>query len=308
MEPIKPIDIKKNMKINDLVKQMSDAGFGAKKIARATEIFEMMVKDKDCKIFLGLAGAMVPAGMKKIIIDMINDGFVHVLVTTGANLTHDLVEALGHKHYKGNEYADDAELNKKGIVRMYDVYMEQNVYEDLEKFINSNYGTLSKCKNIREFLTELGRLAPEGSLINTCYKKNVPVFSPAISDSGIGLMIWNNIVNGKGTDVNTFDDLKEILDIVWTAKKTGFLYLGGGVPKNYIQQALQFGKEADYGIQITMDRVETGGSSGAPIQEGISWGKMKPEGTFVNVYCDTTIALPLIYASVKDRVKSTTQP
>jgi len=299
MKPVKPIKISNDMKVKDLIKELRGAGFGAKKIGIAVEIFDQMIKDKDCKVFLGLAGAMVPAGMKQIIIDMVNDGFIDVLVSTGANLTHDLVEALGHHHYQGSEFADDVELNKKGIDRIYDVFMKNEVYQTLEKFINKNFEVLSKCTNVREFLTKLGELAPGSSILNACFKKNIPIFCPGISDSGIGLMIWNNISQGKKTDVNAFEDLKEILDIVWQSKKTGFIYLGGGVPKNYIQQALQFGKDADYGIQITMDRIETGGSSGAPLQEGISWGKMKASGKFVTVSCDVTIALPLIYGGVK---------
>jgi len=127
------------------------------------------------------------------------------------------------------------------------------------------------------------------------------VFCPAIADSGIGLMIWNNIAKGKKTDINAFEDMKEILDIAWTCKKAGVIYIGGGVPKNYIQQAMQFSKGANYGVQITMDRPEPGGSSGAELKEGISWGKMDSKGRFVDVICDATIALPIIYSFLKQK-------
>jgi len=116
-------------------------------------------------------------------------------------------------------------------------------------------------------------------------------------------MIWGNLAKGKKCGVNAFEDLKEMLDIAWTAKKTGVFYIGGGVPKNYIQQAMQFSPNAaEYGIQITMDRPEPGGSSGAELKEGISWGKMNKDAMFVNVICDATIAVPLIYAALKDRL------
>lgn len=111
-------------------------------------------------------------------------------------------------------------------------------------------------------------------------------------------MIWGNLAKGKSCNVKAFDDLKEILDIAWTCKKSGVIYLGGGVPKNYIQQAMQFSKGASYGVQITMDRPEPGGSSGAELREGISWGKLKNKAAFVNVICDITIALPIIYSSI----------
>ena len=114
-------------------------------------------------------------------------------------------------------------------------------------------------------------------------------------------MIWGRIAKNEknNTNIDVFSDMKKIIDTVWTSKKNGIIYVGGGVPKNFIQQALQFSKGADYGIQITTDRAESGGSSGAKLKEGISWGKMKKNGKFVDVFCDATIALPLIYASIK---------
>ena len=137
--------------------------------------------------------------------------------------------------------------------------------------------------------------------LKKCYEKKIPIFCPGIADSGIGLMMWGRIVEGKGkTNIDVFDDMKEIIDISWTAKKRGIIYVGGGLPKNFIQQSLQFSKGAEYGIQITTDRTEPGGSSGAPLKEGISWGKMNQNAEFVDVFCDATIALPLIYAAVKE--------
>ena len=306
MKTIKHVDVKKRMYVNDLVKEMSQSGvFGAGRIAKAADIIEDMFKDKECKVFLGIAGAMVPGGMKNIIIDMLNSRYIDAIVTTGATLTHDLAEALGYKHYIGTAHADDSELHRKGFDRMYDSYMPNKVYESLEKFFNSILENMHKKINIKEFLWYIGKhVKSKDSILRVCYEKQIPIFCPGIADSGIGLMIWGNLVKGKKIDVNVFDDLKEIIDIAWTAKKRGFIYIGGGVPKNYIQQAMQFSKEgADYGVQITTDMPEYGGSSGAELREGISWGKLKENAKFVDVYCDATIALPLIYAAVKDRLK-----
>jgi deoxyhypusine synthase len=299
MKEIKPIKIKKDMKVSELVEEMSGAGFGAAKIALASEIMKSMFKDKECQVFFGVAGAMVPAGMKEVILDILDE--TDVFVTTGANLTHDLIEAIGEKHYIGDENMDDSELNKKGLDRIYNVLMSNKVYEKLEDFFEKNFEKIKQCENIKEFLWKLGEiLSKQGGkgILVKCYEKKIPIFCPGIADSGIGLMIWGRIVGGKGkTKVEVFGDMNEIIDIAWTSKKNGVIYVGGGLPKNFIQQSLQFSKGADYGIQITTDRAESGGSSGAPLKEGISWGKMNSKARFVDVICDATIALPLIYAS-----------
>jgi deoxyhypusine synthase len=304
MKEIMPIKISKNMKVSELVKEMGSAGFGAGTISKASEVMEEMFKDKECKIFLGVAGAMVPAGMKQIIIDMLDR--TNIFVTTGANLTHDLIEALGEKHYQGDATADDEKLNKEGIDRIYNVFMKNSVYEKLENFFEKNFNQFKECKNIREFLWKIGEILSEenkktNSILKKCYEKKIPIFCPGIADSGIGLMMWGRIVSGKGnTNIDVFGDMNEIIDAAWTSKKNGVIYICGGLPKNFIQQALQFSKGADYGVQITTDRTEPGGSSGAPLKEGISWGKLNPKAKFVDVFCDATIALPLIYGSLKD--------
>lgn len=300
MREIKGIKIKENMNVSDLVDSMGDMGFGARKISEASIIMNKMFLDKECKVFFGIAGAMVPAGIKNIIIDILDEA--DVFVTTGANLTHDLMEALGEKHYLGDEIVDDAKLNKEGIDRIYNVYLKNSVYEKLEDFFDKNYTSFKKCKTIKEFLWKIGEFLPKTSesILRKCYDKKIPIFCPGIADSGIGLMMWGRAVGGKGeTSIDVFVDLKEIIDIAWTSKKNGVIYIGGGLPKNFIQQALQFSKGANYGIQITTDRAESGGSSGASLKEGISWGKMNPKADFVDVFCDATIALPLIFASLK---------
>jgi len=300
MKPVKQIDIKQGIKVKDLVKEMSQSGvMGAGRIAKAAVILENMKKDKDCTKFLGLAGAMVPGGMKNIIIDMLKNNYIDIFVTTGANLTHDLIEALGFNHYQGTAQTDDKELHKKGIDRIYDVFMPNKVYEELEKFFDKNFNELKNEETINEFLWKIGSLIKKESILKTCYDKKIPIFCPGIADSGIGLMMWNHIARGENVQLKAFEDLKEMMNLAWTDKKKGVIYIGGGLPKNYIQQAMQITKGASYGIQITMDRPEPGGSSGAELREGISWGKMNEKGKFVNVVCDATIALPLIYAAVK---------
>ncbi|MCX6747008.1 MAG: deoxyhypusine synthase family protein [Candidatus Pacearchaeota archaeon] len=323
MEKIEHIKVKKDMKVSELVEEMEKAGFGAEKIGKASSIMKKMFDDKECTVFFGVAGAMVPAGMKQIILDILD--YSKVFVTTGANLTHDLIESLGESHYQGDDAVDDTDLNKQGIDRIYNVFMKNSVYEKLEEFFEKNFEELKKCGNIREFLWKLGELSPGDGILKKCYEKRIPIFCPGIADSGIGLMMWSattvkrtlqpptdssamhpnqeRLVNSKEknqANIMVFDDMKEIIDIAWISKKSGVIYIGGGLPKNFIQQSLQFSKGADYGIQITTDRTEPGGSSGAPLREGISWGKMKKDAEFVDVFCDATIALPIILASIKE--------
>src|SRR3989338_5558425 len=305
LEPVNHVKISANMSVNELIRQMDASGvLGGGRLAKAVNICEAMIKDKSCKVFLGLAGPLVPGGMRQIIIDLVESGWVDVVVTTGATLTHDLGEALGYRHFQGTSDADDAELNKLGYDRVYESYIPNKIYEGMEDFFTENFDTLKDIKIIREFLWKIGELTPSKSILKSCRSKKVPIFCPSISDSGIGLMMWGQLAKGKKIETNAFEDLKEIMNTAWTAKKRGVIYFGGGVPKNYIQQSMQLAPEsAEYGLQITMDRPEPGGSSGAELKEGISWGKMNPKGNFVDVICDSTIALPIVFAALKERIK-----
>jgi deoxyhypusine synthase len=214
-------------------------------------------------------------------------------------LTHDLIEALGEEHYHCDSW-DDEQLNKEGYDRIYNVLMKNKVYEKLEDYFEKNWEVFSECKSIADLLKKIGMTLDKdsNSILRVCYEKEIPIYCPALADSGIGLMIWGRKASGKKINIDAFEDMKEIIDFSWTSEKRGVIYIGGGVPKNFIQQSLQFSKGADYGIQITTDRAESGGSSGAPLNEGISWGKLNPNAEFVDVFCDATIALPIIYSSL----------
>ena len=286
--------------VSEFVKNLENVGFQGRKLADSVNVIQEMVENKDCKVFLGIAGALVPGGMKECLMDLISRKCVDVIVITGAQCTHDLVEALGHNHFKIDKW-NDKEMKEKGHDRMYNTYMKNEVYQDLEDFIKKNWQELKNCKTTREFLWKLGELSPGDGILKKCYENKIPIFSPGLSDSGIGLMIWGLISNNETINVGMFDDLKEILDIAWESKVNGVIYLGGGLPKNYIQQALQLANDASYGVQITMDNQHFGGSSGAPLSEGISWGKMKPEAKFVDLKCDVTIALPIICSALYEK-------
>ena len=305
MKKVEHCKINKGMKVDDLVREFSKIGvMGAGRVARSVDILEKMIKDKDCKVFFGQAGALVPGGMRDILADILRNRLVDVFVTTGATLTHDLVEALGFRHEQGKSEVDDSKLREEGKDRMWDSYMPNEVYGKMEDFFEENWDDFSSCKTIKELIWKIGsKLKDENSILKIAYENKIPIFCPALADSGIGLMIYGRKMKGKEINIDAFEDMKDIMDIAWTCKKAGIFYLGGGVPKNFIQQAMQVApKNASFGVQVTMDRAEFGGSSGASLKEGISWGKMNEEGEFVDVFLDATVALPLIYAALKDRI------
>jgi len=298
---VKQIDLEKTGSIDSLVRAYKGSAFNARKLAEAADIVEKMIRDKQCRVFLGVAGALVPAGMRKILVDMVKNGQVDVVVTTGANITHDLVEATGEGHEIGTEKADDRKLHKSRINRIYDVYMPNKVYESLEAEIKKTLAQMPKEKySIRRFLHEFGkRVEDRDSLIRACADRNVPLFCPGLSDSGFGIQ---TMFHRNGIVIDALDDINEMISLTWGAKKSGAIILGGGVPKNFIFQALQFSKDAEYAVQITMDRPEHGGLSGATLEEAVSWGKIGEKAKHAEVICDVTIALPLIMAAVKERL------
>ena len=150
------------MKVSELVLEMEGAGFGAGRVAEASKIMNEMFRDDSCTVFFGVAGAMVPAGMKSLILDMLDD--VDVFVTTGANLTHDLIEALGEKHYQLEGKFEDSELHEKGLDRIYNVLMKNDVYGKLEDFFDDNWDKFENCKTIKELLWKIGEVLFKNNL------------------------------------------------------------------------------------------------------------------------------------------------
>ena len=212
MKPVKHIQLKKNSTVNELVKEMEKSGvLGAGSIAKAVNIFEGMYVD-NCTIFLGVSGAMIPGGMKKILHDLLRKKWVDVLVITGANLTHDMIEALGYNHFQGSAFANDAELNKKGLYRIYDAYMPNMAYGTLEDFFVKHYEEIKDCKSVKELLWKIGSLMKVDSILKICYENKIPVFCPALSDSGIGLILWGIIARNKNLSVKEFEDFRIPLD------------------------------------------------------------------------------------------------
>jgi len=303
-QPIKQMDIKARMTVDELVEEMGGAAFGAGRLAEAVDVYEAMLRDDTTKFF-GLAGAMVPAGMRLVVKDLIEDGYIDVLVTTGANLVHDLIEMWGGHHYRGTSCADDIELRHQQINRIFDVFLPDGHFTAFEKRLLDVFaGIGEKNMSIRELLTEIGHRVDADSILGAAARKDVPIFCPAIADSAIGLQAWLH-TQTKKLNVDTFKDMHEFMDICYKARKTGALFVGGGVPKNFILQSMIVTPKGgfDYAVQLTMDRPETGGLSGATLDEAKSWGKVGEGARAVTVYADATITLPILVAAVRERLE-----
>jgi len=305
-EPVEQVALRPGMSVDELVRRLGRAGaYNGGALSRGADIYEKMVKDRETVRFFGLAGAMVPAGMGGIVSDLVGKGHIDVLVSTGANLTHDIIEAIGCRHYHGSAACSDVELRQDEINRIYDVFLPNSAFIRFEEFMQDVFSSLDtgETLSIMQLLGEIGTRLDSGIL--ACAAKNdVPVFCPAVADSMIGLQYWLFAQTSRVT-VDAFLDMKELIDICFAAEKAGALIVGGGVPKNFILQSmLVTPKGFDYAVQLTGDRPDLGGLSGATLDEARSWGKVCEEAQTVTVYGDATITLPMLIAAVLERLDS----
>ncbi len=298
--PIKHAKIGPDMTVSELVEAFSGCAFGAGRLFEAVDIYREMVKDRECTKFFGLAGAMVPAGMRQVVSGMIRDREIDILVTTGANLVHDIIESMGLHHYKGTDVADDVQLKHDSVNRIYDVFLPEHHFTDFENKLQSIFREIPENLSITELLSHIGsKLDDDNSILKSAYDTCVPVYCPAIQDSIIGLQAWL-YKQTKPLNVDVFADMRGLIDRCYGAKRAGVVIIGGGVPKNFILQSmLVTPRSFDYAIQLTMDRPETGGLSGATLDEARSWGKIGEKARSVTVYSDATITLQIIVSAEK---------
>jgi deoxyhypusine synthase len=300
------------MTVSRLIEFFDSTGYNARRLAEAAHIIKDMI-DTDSTVCLTLAGAMTPIGMGRAISAMIEAGFIDWIVATGANVYHDLHFAYGLPVRQGHFDVDDDELYAKQIVRIYDVYIKEMgtlQAQDLivQKEIRNSRG-IPQNASTADIAYYLGKAAkenskyPEKSFLVKAYEKNVPVYMPAIADSSIGLNMLPLLFEGKGVLPNVILDVAESAAILWKSNRSGGLELGGGVPKNFFQQTgpalyqilkLKEGGQ-DYLVQLTDARPDTGGLSGATLQEGKSWGKIKTShrGNVI-VYGDSSVYFPML--------------
>ncbi len=309
---VKHIDIKA-FDTTELVNQMGDTAYQARNLHRASKIFEMMQSDKDCCVYLTLAGSLISAGMKDIVVELMNNNMIDTIVSTGANIVdQDFLEALGFKHYKGTQFVDDNELRELMIDRIYDTYIDEEDLRICDMTVAEIANSLPpRPYSSREFIQQMGKYLVdnnkgEGSIIRTAYEKGIPIFCPAFSDSSAGFGLIHHQFNAKG-EVVSIDSAKDFLELTKTKIEigtTGIFMLGGGVPKNFIQDVVVaaevLGIDADmhkYAVQITVADERDGGLSGSTLKEASSWGKV--ETTYEQmVFSEATIAFPIIASYV----------
>lgn len=309
---IDPPNVSPNMTVKQLIEFYGSTGYNARRLAEAAEIFQDMI-ETGSTICLTLAGAMTPIGLGRAISSMMEAGFIDWIVATGANVYHDLHFAYDLPVRQGHFDVDDDVLYAKQIVRIYDVYIKEMGTLQAQDLIVQK--EMKKAKDIplnastADIAYALGKAAkenakyPEKSFLVKAFELGIPVYMPAIGDSSIGLNMLPLLLEGRGVFPNVILDVAESAAILWKSGKSGGLELGGGVPKNFFQQTgpalyqilkIKEGGQ-DYIIQLTDARPDTGGLSGATLQEGKSWGKIRTShrGNVI-VYGDSSVYFPLL--------------
>lgn len=317
--PTKPFEASANRTVDQLVAEMASTAFQGRRLGEAFEIWTRMLKKRQIVIWMGIAGAMVPAGMRKTIAQLIRRRMIDVLVTTGATIYHDAYEATGGKHFKGTDKVDDVLLRKYRIDRMYDVYADERRFYRLDTAIekefcgvlrdNYPYSSRQITEKLGSWLSEKAR--DRDSISIAAWESGVPIFLPALSDSSLGFsMMFANRRLGRRIIVDHMKDVDESSMITEKSAKSAVVIFGGGVPKNFIQQsavvasyATRHDRTHNYAIQVTTDAAHWGGLSGATLQEAQSWGKYSPRAQMVTCHVDSTIAIPVLAQALAERFK-----
>ena len=307
-KPVEHIDIT-SFDSRKIITSMEKMSFVSRETANAANIYNEMLKDKDCTIFLTLAGSTSAAGCMNIYKDLVKYNMVDAIVATGASIIDmDFFEALGFKHYQGSQFQDDTELRKNYIDRIYDTYIDEDELQECDKKICEIADKLEpRSYTSREFIHEMGKYLKKNSkkkdsLIETAYDNNVPIFCPAFTDSsaGFGLVIHQEKNPSKHITIDSIREFRELTEIKIQSKGSGLFMIGGGVPKNFIQDTVicaeLLGKDVEmhkYAVQITVADSRDGACSSSTLKEASSWGKVDVTKEQM-VFAEATSVLPLI--------------
>jgi deoxyhypusine synthase len=308
--PVEPFVVQPNAPADDLLARMERISFQGRNLAIARRIWEKMLGG-DCTIFLGMAGALSAGGLRMIVGHLIAHRYVDCLVSTGANLYHDLHETRGRHHYIGSPREDDGALQAERIDRVYDTYAREEEFCENDEWIAAFALTLERrAYTSREFLYKLGEYlwkeTGQDGILTAAYKANVPIFCPAIADSSIGMGLSQARHRDPGAGhIDIIADIVESANVVIRHPRTASVVLGGGTPKNFINQASVQAEFFDdritghrYAQQIVTDVPHFGGASGSSLEEARSWGKLATDAEQVTVHADATIALPLLVSAL----------
>jgi deoxyhypusine synthase len=308
--PVEPFVIEPGIGADGLLARMERISFQGRSLATARRIWEKMLGG-DCTIFLGMAGALSAGGMRLIVAYLIQHRYVDCLVSTGANLYHDLHETRGRSHYVGSAREDDAALQEDRIDRVYDTYASEEEFCDNDDWIAEFVLTLERRPyTSREFLYRLGehlwKETGRDGILTAAYRASVPIFCPAIADSSIGMGLSQARHRDSAAGlIDVVGDIIESANTVIRRPRTASVVLGGGTPKNFINQATVQAEFYDdrvsghrYALQIVTDVPHFGGASGSTLEEAQSWGKLATDAEQVTVHADATIALPLLVSAL----------
>src|SRR5215212_7704376 len=308
--PIEPFVVDAGLTADQLLGRMERISFQGRNLASAHRIWQRMLQD-DVTIFLGMAGALSAGGLRLVVAHLIQHRYVDCLVSTGANLYHDLHETRGQHHYIGSAHADDAALADDRIDRVYDTYASEEEFCSNDEWIADFACTLeTRNYTTREFLYVLGghlwKTTGIEGILTSAYRANVPIFCPAIADSSIGMGLSQARQKKGGAGyVDIIGDIVESANLVIRRPRTASVVLGGGTPKNFINQAsVQAEFYSDqvgghrYALQIVTDVPYFGGASGSSLEEAQSWGKLATDSARVSVQSDATIAVPLLLSAL----------
>jgi deoxyhypusine synthase len=308
--PIEPFTIEAGLAADQLLTRMERISFQGRNLATAHRIWQKMLED-DVTIFLGMAGALSAGGLRLIVAHLIAHRYVDCLVSTGANLYHDLHETRGQRHYVGSPHADDAALSEDRIDRVYDTYASEEEFIGNDNWIADFATTLEpRPYTTREFLYQIGghlwKTTGRDGILTAAHRANVPIFCPAIADSSIGMGLSQaRQKDPRYGHIDIIGDIVESANIVIRRPRTASVVLGGGTPKNFINQASvqaefycpEVGGHR-YALQIVTDVPHFGGASGSSLEEAQSWGKLASDSAKVSVQADATIALPVLASAL----------
>jgi deoxyhypusine synthase len=316
-KPVEPFAVQPNLTADDVLAKMERISFQGRNLAVARRIWEKMLAS-DSTIFLGTAGALSAGGMRLIIAHLIEYRYIDCLVSTGANLYHDLHETRGRRHFIATPGIDDAALAAERIDRVYDTLASEDEFCKNDEWIAAFVLKLERRPyTTREFLYKLGEFlwkeTEHHGILTAAYKANVPIFCPAIADSSIGMGLSQaRHRDATAGHIDVIGDIIESANIVIRRPSTATIVLGGGTPKNFINQASVQAEFYDdrvsghrFAIQIVTDVPHFGGASGSSLEEAQSWGKLSIESEKVTVQADVTVALPMIVTALDSTARET---
>ncbi len=308
MKKVKDIDPSKIKSPSELVDALyAGGGFSAKNIGIGMDILEKMIKDKDCKKFLSFPACIVATGTRGVLKEIVKRKLVDVIITTCGTLDHDIARSLGEYEH-GNFFADDAKLHKRKILRLGNIFIPSAKYGPaIEKFmqpiLSKLYNSGKRELSTKELSWEIGKALDKNSILYWAYKNKIPVYVPGITDGAVGSQLWM-FGQDHNFKIDLLKDEQELADIVFTAKRTGALMIGGGISKHHTIWWAQFKSGLDYAVYITTAPEYDGSLSGARLREAVSWGKVKEKARYVTIEGDATLILPLIISALLERVKS----